>query len=316
MTQPQRVSPLVEGAFLALITAGLGALAIYAFPVKFLVDYIWGIPLIIIVKKYNLRIGFLTLATTFFITWLLTDPVMTLLLIVELAPLALVYALLFKYEVSPGAILLSGVVIALVSDLLTILGYLYLARVNFIPSEEVLRMQAQQFVDMYIKMGLSAVQAKQLMDTVIKLTLILIPSTLAIVAIIRAFLTYIVATRILRKMNFRVATLPPFSQWRLPWYSIWSLILGLGMSLVGDQYKIKLVADVGKNLVFVVLPLFLVIGIAVISHFFKTWQIPPWFKVLLVITAFINFSASLVVLVFIGLFDSVLSFRKWTRPKE
>lgn len=315
MTQ-KRVSPLVEGAFLALIAAGLGALAIYFFPVKFLVDYIWGIPLIIIVKKYSLRTGLLTLATTFFVTWLLTDPVMTLLLIVELAPLALAYAMLFKNKVRPGVTLLSGVVVALVSDLVTVMGYLYLAKVHLIPTAEALAMQAQQFAELYTKFGMNAEQAKQLSDMAVKLTLMLIPSTLATVAIFRAFLTYIVATKVLRKLNYKVATLPPFSEWRLPWYSIWSLILGLGLSLAGDEYKIKILGDIGKNLVFVVVPLFLVIGIAVLTHFFKGWRIPSWMKIVLVITGFINFSASMVLLVLVGMFDPVVSFRKWNRPKE
>lgn len=315
MTQ-QRVSPLVEGAFLALITAGLGVLAIYFFPVKFLVDYIWGIPIIIIVKKYNLQIGLLTLATVFFITWLLTDPVMTLLLIVELAPLALVYALFFKQEVRPGVTLLSGVVVALLSDLVMILGFMYLAKVQIIPTDEALKMQAQQFAEMYAKFGMNAEQSKQLVDSAVKLTKMVIPSTLAIAAIFRAFLTYILAARILRKLNYRAATLPPFSEWRLPWYSIWSLILGVGMSLVGDEYKIKIVGDIGKNLVFVVIPIFLVIGIAVMTHFFLAWRIPSWLKVVLVIIGLINFSTSLILLVLIGMLDPVVSFRQWNRSKE
>jgi uncharacterized protein YybS (DUF2232 family) len=306
----------VEGAFLALITAGLGALAIYFFPVKFVVDYIWGIPLIIIVKKYNIRTGLLTLATTFIITWLLTDPVMTLLLIVELAPLALVYAFLFKQEVRPGVTLLSGVVVAVVSDIVTILGFLYLANVHLIPTDEALRMQAQQFADFYTKLGMDAVQAKQLVDSAVKLTKVLIPSSLATVAIFRAFLSYILAVNVLRRLNFKAATLPSFSEWRLPWYSIWSVILGLGMTLAGDEYKVKMVSDIGKNLIFIVIPLFLVIGIAVMTHFFKTWQIPSWLKGLLVLIAGINFSTSLIMLVLIGMFDPVLSFRKWIRSKE
>ena len=315
MTQRQ-LSPLVEGAFLALITAGLGALAIYFFPVKFLVDYIWGIPRIIIVKKHDLRIGLLTLLTAFFIIWLLTNPVMTLLLVIELAPLALAYALLFKHKVSPGVTLLSGAVVAIVSDLVTVLGYLYLAKVNLLPTDETLRMQAQQFAEMYTKFGMNAEQAKQLVDSAVKLAMMLIPSTLAIVAVFRAFLSYILAAKVLRKLNYSVATLPRFSEWKLPWYLIWSLILGVGMSLLGDYYQIKMLGDIGKNLVFVVIPLFLVIGAAVMTHFFQTWQIAYWLKLVLVIIALIYFNSSLVLLVLIGIFDPVVSFRKRNRFKE
>jgi len=307
---------LVEGAFLALIIAGLGALAIYFFPIKFLVDYIWGIPLIIIVKKYNLGIGLLTLATTFFITWMLTDPIMTLLLVVKLAPLALVYALLFKGEVRPGVTLLSGVIVALLSDLVTLLGYMYLAQVPIIPSDEALRMQTQQFAEFYTKFGMDAEQARQLVDSAVKLSLMLIPSTLAVVAIFRAFLTYILAAKVLRKMNYGVAALPPFSDWRLPWYSIWSIILGLGMSLAGDEYQIKILSDIGKNLIFIFIPLFMVTGIAVVTKFFKTWRIPSWLKGLLVFLGLINFGTTLVLFALIGMFDPLVSFRKWNSSKE
>lgn len=316
MTQQQRVSPLVEGAFLALIMALMGALAIYFMPVKFLIDYVWGIPLIVIVKRYNIRTGLLTLTTTLFITGMLTDPVMTLLLVVKLAPLALAYSLLFKREVSPGVALAGGVVVCLISDFLTIVGYLYLAKISIIPTEQALQMQAQQFAVLYTKIGMDAVQAKQLAQSAVQLTLALIPSTLAVAAVVRAFLTYILAVKVLRKLDYRVAPLPSFREWRIPWYSVWVLIIGLVMSLAGDQYKLTTLATIGKNLVFIVIPLFLLIGLAVIAHFMKVWEIPRWIKILLLVTAVINLTGSLVLVILVGVFDPLVTFRKWKRPKD
>ncbi|MHB9093518.1 MAG: YybS family protein [Eubacteriales bacterium] len=316
MTQQQRVSPLVEGAFLALIMALMGALAIYFMPVKFLIDYVWGIPLIVIVKRYNIRTGLLTLTTTLFITGMLTDPVMTLLLVVKLAPLALAYSLLFKREVSPGVALAGGVVVCLISDFLTILGYLYLAKISIIPTEQALQMQAQQFAMLYTKIGIDAVQAKQLAQSAVQLTLALVPSTLAVASVVRAFLTYILAVKVLRKLDYRVAPLPSFREWRIPWYSVWVLIIGLVMSLAGDQYKLTTLATIGKNLVFIVIPLFLLIGLAVIAHFMKVWEIPRWIKILLLVTAVINLTGSLVLVILVGVFDPLVTFRKWKRPKD
>ncbi len=316
MTQQQRVSPLVEGAFLALIMALMGALAIYFMPVKFLIDYVWGIPLIVIVKRYNIRTGMLTLTTTLFITGMLTDPVMTLLLVVKLAPLALAYSLLFKREVSPGVALAGGVVVCLISDFLTIVGYLYLAKISIIPTEQALQMQAQQFAVLYTKIGMDAVQAKQLAQSAVQLTLALVPSTLAVAAVVRAFLTYILAVKVLRKLDYRVAPLPSFREWRIPWYSVWVLIIGLVMSLAGDQYKLTTLATIGKNLVFIVIPLFLLIGLAVIAHFMKVWEIPRWIKILLLVTAVINLTGSLVLVILVGVFDPLVTFRKWKRPKD
>lgn len=316
MTQQQRVSPLVEGAFLAVITAIMGALAIYFLPVKFLVDYVWAIPLIIIVKRYDLRAGLLTLVITFIITGILTEPVNTILLGIELAPLALVYAVLFKREFSPGVILVTGVVVALLSDLATILGYLYLAKIYIIPTEQALSMQAQQFAQLYTKLGMDATQAKQLAESAVRMTIALIPSSLAIASVFRAFLTYIVATKVLRRFKYKVGRLPSFSEWKLPWYFVWPLIIGLIMSLAGDQFNISTVAMIGKNLVFAVLPIYFLIGLAVFISFIKSWVIPSWIKALLVVMAVINWTGTLVLLILIGIFDPLISFRRWKRPKE
>lgn len=317
MVQQHRVGPLVEGAFLALMTGIMGALAIYFLPVKFLVDYIWGIPIIIIIKRYDLRMGLLTLAITFFITWILTEPVTTLLLIVELAPLALAYGLMFKNEISPGFTLLGGSLISIVSTILTVLGFLYLANISIVPAEETLLMQTEKSLAFYKKLGLINNQdTKEIMETTVRLMLLLIPSALAIVSVIRAFFTYIIAVRVLRKLNYTVNPLPPFGEWRLPWYSVWAVILGLGMTLAGDFYNFNIMAVIGKNMVFIILPVYFTIGLAVATNFYKAWTLPKWGKILLIIAAVINLTGTVFILTLIGLFDPLVSFRNWKKPKD
>ncbi len=304
---------MAEGAFMAMLAAAVGVVAIWFLPVKFLVDFVWGIPIIIITKRYDLRTGFLTLGATFFITALIAGPVMTVLLLTELAPLAVAYAILFKYKKSPGTILIIGVVVSIISDLLTVLGYFYLLDTLVVPTEQELRAHVEQFMALYTGMGMDANQARVMVETAIRLTLVLIPSTLAIVAAVRAFFTYMVATRVMRRLNYKTDSLPPFTGWQIPWYSVWVLISGLVMSLVGDYYKLATMAAIGKNIVFIVSPLFFIIGLSVVTYFFQKWMIPKWTKVLLVIIALINFSGSLVLFTLIGLFDPLVSFRNWWR---
>ncbi len=308
---------MVEGAFLALITAMLGVLAVYFLPLKFLVDYVWGIPIIIIIKKYGLRVGILTLITTFFLTWIFTDPVTTLVLLVQLAPVALAYGVLFKYEISPGVVLLAGSVVCILSTGLAILGFIYIAGVELIPSQEFFRDQAKQIADLYTKYGvLSAAESKAYAESMSKLVVALIPSMLVVGAVIRAFFTYLITVKVFRRLNYRVNSLPPFNEWALPWYSIWLVITGLGLSLIGDQYRLQTLSLIGKNMAFVVVPLFFVIGFAVIVHFFRAWQIPRWMKIFLIVISFINLGGTLVLLTIIGLFDPVVSFRKWKVPRD
>lgn len=317
MTQPQRVRPLAEGAFLALITAILGALAIYFLPAKFMVDFIWGIPLILIIKRYDLRMGILTLMTTFFITWILTEPTTTFLLMIELAPLALAFGLLFKYETSPGTSLLVGSLVSILATFLTVIGFFYIGGVSIFPAEEALRMQAEQTVSVYAKLGLiNEAQVKPFIDTSVKLMITIFPSVLAFGSIIRAFFTYVVAVRVLKKLNYKVRPLPPFRDWKLPWYSVWLVIIGLGLSILGDEYQISTVASIGKNMIFIIMPVFFLIGVAVAANFFHRWKMPSWAKILVFITGLINFSGTIVVFTLIGLFDPVISFRRRRKPED
>lgn len=317
MTEHQRVRPLVEGAFLALITAILGALAIYFLPVKFLVDYIWGIPIIIIIKRYNLKIGMLTLTTTFLLTWMFTEPVTTLLLVVELAPMALAYGLLFKNDISPGTVLVTGSIVSLFSTILTVLGFIYIAGINIIPTKEFLLLQAQQAIDTYENMGLiNPADSKQMVEMTLKFMTVLIPSALVMASVIRAFFTYIITVRVLRRLGYKAQSLPSFSEWRLPWYSIWLVIAGLGLILIGDYYKLSVIATTGKNMIFIIIPVFLTVGLAVGASFFKSWNAPGWIKTFIVLVSLLNLSGTLVIFTIIGLFDPVVSFRDWKTPKD
>lgn len=317
MNKQQRVSPIVEVFFLALITTMVGAFAIYFLPLKFLVDYMWGIPIIIIIRKYNVGPGILTLAAVFFLTLMFAGPVTTLVLFVQLAPLALIYGLLFKYEISPGIILFTGSAVSILSTMLAVLGFNYIDGVNIIPPREIFLAQAQQIAEIYAKQGIiGAAESKIYAESMANLVMTLIPSMLAVGAVVRAYLTYVISVKVLRRLNLTVSSLPPFSQWSLPWYSIWLMITGLGLSLTGDQYKIYTLAVIGKNLVFIVAPLFFIIGLSVAVNFFRSWQIPGWVKVFLVVLMFINLGGALVLLTIIGLFDPVVSFRKWKKPRD
>lgn len=317
MRDQQRVRPLAEGAFLALITAAMGALAIYFLPLKFLFDFVWGIPIIIIIKRYDFRLGLLTLVTAFLLTWLLTEPVMTLLLLVDLAPLALAYGFLFKKGVSPGTVLFTGSVVSVLSTMLKALGFLYIAGINIFPTEDLLRPQVQQSIDIYKNLGLiNAADSKQIVEMTVKLIVALVPSALAIESLIRAFFTYLITGRVLRKLGYKTSSLPSFSEWRLPWYSIWLVIVGVGSILIGDYFKLEVIATIGKNIVFIITPLFFTIGLAVATSFFNSWKAPAWIKIFIGFVSLLNFSGSLVIFTIIGLFDPVVSFRKWKAPKD
>ncbi len=317
MTGQQRVHPLAEGAFMALLTAFMGALAIYFLPVKFLFDFAWVIPVIIIIRRHNLRTGLLTMVTAYILTWLFTEPASAALLFVELGPLALAYGLLFKYQTSPGQTMAAGIVVSALAAVVLILILLYIEPASVFPSEQLLRQQAERVASFYTNAGLLGIEdAKMYANMSVALSRIFIPGFLILSAVIRGVISYILAVRVLRRLSYRIAPLPPFSEWRLPWYSVWLLITGLGMAVAGDQFNWRGISLTGKIAVFSVAPVFFVIGLAVITYFFKTWKIPTWSKILLGIIAVINPTGSIILFILIGIFDPLVSFRRRFSSKE
>lgn len=317
MTQQQRLNPLVEGALLASITAVMGALAIYLLPFKFLFDFAWGVPAIVIIKRHNLQTGLLTLITAGFLIWMFSNPLMTGLLFVELAPLALTYGTLMKNGSSAGRNVLIGIVVSVFSTVALLLILLSIDPLSVFPDEQILRQQSEIVADMYSKIGLMDVQGTNYFASVsVSAIKILIPSFFVFSAVIRAFVTYLIAAGVIRKLGYRVDSLPPFSQWKLPWYFTWVLIIGLGLTLLGDQFRLQTAALVGKITVFSVLPLFLVIGLAVVTYFFKVWKIPVFLKVFIGFIAFINLTGSVVLFTLMGIFDPLIPFRNRKKANE
>ena len=310
MTQQQRVGPLAEWALMALITAALGALAIINLPVKFLFDFAWGIPIIMVIKRHDMRVGVLTLFTAFFLTWLFTEPLLTGLLFLELAPLALVFGLLFKKEAPAGRTLLTGAAVSALSATALILVLFSISPAQIMPDEGILRRQAELVTALYMKMGLmNAGDARHFAEIGISMAPIFIPGSFIISAILRALITYLLTTRVMRRLTYRVDPLPPFSQWRLPWYSVWLFIGGLGLTLIGDHYRVYNLGLIGKITLFSVLPLFFTIGLAIFTYFFKSWKIPGWAKAVLALIAVYNWSGSILLFTMAGLFDPLYSLR-------
>lgn len=322
MSQQRATQPLTQGALLAALTALLGIMSLGFPPLRFITDFLWGIPIIIVITKHNLRLGIMVLGVSLLLLLFVFNPISVLLFAVRMAPLALVYGFLIKKRVLPGKSLVIGTLVAAIAEVVTILGFLYLAGINIIPPQEELKQVIDQAIKFYEEVGLFELYAKQglsvetIKDTfyqVAYLYALLIPAAFVLSSIIRAFLTWIVAQRVLNRMGFSVGALPKFSEWSLPWYWIWLLTIGLLATIVGDHYGLETLAIAGKNMVAITCFIYLVIGLAIAVSFIKNWKVPGWFKVLIVIIIIINLSGTIILFTLLGIFDSFVVFRRFQK---
>ncbi|MCL2766760.1 MAG: YybS family protein, partial [Peptococcaceae bacterium] len=136
-----------------------------------------------------------------------------------------------------------------------------------------------------------------------------LPAQIIVSAAITAVFTYIVALLIMRRYGFEIPQGPAFSDMQLPWYSIWGLIIGLGLYLLGEEFS-WLVAKIGKNLLFVLASLYFIMGISVLVHYYKKLQIHLLIKILFLLTLLVFYPFSFVILLLIGALDPLVNFRR------
>ncbi|ADG83804.1 YybS family protein [Thermincola potens] len=322
MNQQRAVQPLAEGALLAALATFLGILSLGVPPVRFITDFLWGIPIIVIITKRDLRSGFMVLAVSLILLLFMFDPLTVFLFAIELSPMALCYGWLIKKKYAAGKSLIVGTVVAVAAEIVTILGFLYLAKIHIIPAKNELIRQVDEalalykqfgLLDIYAKKGISESMLKDALYQSVELITLLIPAALILSAVMRAFLTWVVSQRVMRRLGFEVNGLPRFTEWQLPWYVIWFLIIGLVLTLTGDHFHIEKLAIMGKNTVFVISFVYTVIGLAITIHLMKNWKLPAWFKVFMVIIAILNLSGTLVLFALLGVFDSFVNFRRLGR---
>jgi len=122
--------------------------------------------------------------------------------------------------------------------------------------------------------------------------------------------TYLWTRFLLIRQGGPVPVVLPFSLWHLPWYSIWSLIAGLGLFLAGSEFGWPLADRLGGNLLYVVAQVYLVVGIAVVGFHFRRLRGMGLLKILLVLALVVDPQVSVPLLIVVGVLDSIVNLRR------
>ncbi|MBC7105656.1 MAG: DUF2232 domain-containing protein, partial [Firmicutes bacterium] len=101
--------------------------------------------------------------------------------------------------------------------------------------------------------------------------------------------------------------------WRslsLPWYALWLPILGLGMSLAGDQWHWASVAAAGKYVLYLSAWPFLAVGCAVAAHYLGSFGDRRYLRLLLLAAALVSWPLAVVACIVVGVLDPVCNWRR------
>lgn len=318
-SRQSRVTALVEGAVLAAIAAILGLAGLFFPPVSLITNFIWIIPIIILCLRWDMRTGSLALVVATILMMLLATPARGLFLVLEYGLTALIYGYAFKKSLPVGRTLLFGSLAAAVGAVTVFFLSIWITGFSLQQLHAQLQATVEQTMELYRSLGaldifaqrgVSEEQLRSTLGQMVTLSISLLPGIMVVSALANALLSFLLSRKILQKMRIKLTAVPPFTTWRLPWYFIWGFILGLGSLLLGDYAQINLLKLVGQNILLVYLPVFFIIGLAIVKYYTQKVQISPFFKVFLVVLALLYIPMAVMSLMFLGMFDTLFNYRR------
>ena len=164
-------------------------------------------------------------------------------------------------------------------------------------------------LEQFEEQGISRDEIERSLRAAVVWTVNLLPSIIATYSAASSFCNFLGARAVLLRKGCEVPKFPPFSEWRVPWYSSWVVILGLGLALLGDYIKAQSLFVIGLNLLILYIPAAFTIGLAVGANFYNRIK-SHFVKLIILITALIYLPFTAVMLLFLGVFDPLLNFRK------
>ncbi|WP_459907504.1 YybS family protein [Desulfotomaculum defluvii] len=303
---------LVDGAFMAGLTAMLGLLGMFIPPFFLIISIIMPLPLAVLVRRRDLKVAILSLVVTGLLMMILyPDPLQVLVMFIQFGPLGLVLGLLYKNYVSPSHALLTLSVVSVVASLIVITLSVLVTGLSLEMIQATLNQSLDKIFTMYQETGYPVpTEQQELMRASMKTSILLLPSAYLIFAVFTSALTYIVGGKVLKRLNYQVNKLPPFSQWKLPWYTIWGIIIGLIFLLVGKNFDLPVIKVIGQNILMIFGFTFFVIGVSVVSHFYKKVPFSKPFKTVLLVLLILYISIMYTAVILLGVFDTILNLRR------
>lgn len=143
-----------------------------------------------------------------------------------------------------------------------------------------------------------------------------LPALYFLQAVLIIVLTLYLASRVARRRGINRLQKQPFIREQMPWQIAWLVIAGLGLWLIGNNESTTRL--IGSNLLAVMTPVLAYFGLSVLAYKLKRLARPKKTVItaLVVVTGIILTLPAIIFLTLLGLFDSLIDYRKLRTDKE
>jgi len=321
-------SAIKDVAIAVIILIGAIATAVFL-PFSFLGSaFVVILVLSLLRAKWGFKESFIALLSSLFVGWWLEASLLLIFLPFLLG--GLLFGSFLKKKEAPFKAVLKGIVFLGVSFIfvLFVAGYFSGTPLWDIAWwQDSLNQTYSILKATYIESGIQDVLASQglseesffsSLENILWHIYILIPVSTLITLGLIGLGSYLLATYILNRKEIDTLSFPPFQSWYLSWHWIWLLIFALSFWLIGNHWQIIWAKVVGENLLFGYAFLSLIIGLAIVNHFYVKWSafIPPFLRVLLLFLIIIQLPLLMILCVLLGAFDPLLDLRKLQKEEK
>ncbi|OPX84501.1 MAG: hypothetical protein A4E53_04288 [Pelotomaculum sp. PtaB.Bin104] len=310
---------LLEWAIFVVLIAFTGLVGFWVPNLYFLSTVLMPIPVCLLVLHLDARYSLPGMVAGWLIMLFSGQELISIVMVLHYGLLGMVLGLLVKNRVSSGRSLFAVMSLSAVLALISVLFLYALTKEN----PFVLSLETRQFLEQMTAInqqnlnGLMSEQQAGFVKELVVILEMLLPGQLIVSAAISAMITYFLARSLIeRLMKYKLPQMPAFSEIYLPWYSIWGLIAGLGLTLLGDQANLPLAARAGRNILFVLLNIYLPFGFAVVMYYFRRVKLGLLLKLIFLFLMFAYLPFSITVLLLLGATDPLINFRRLPALKE
>jgi len=178
-------------------------------------------------------------------------------------------------------------------------------------TEAVNDQQAAGLLDFYEDQGISRIEIEESITTFATTLARHLPAFYYLQAILAGFFMLSLASYISIKCNREQLRKKPFEEEIMPWQLAWVVIIGLGLWLWGRE-QMSFIYYTGSNILVVLIPITVYYGFSIIIY--KIRQQKPgrrkWIIIIMLILTIVFPLSAIIFSSLLGLFDSLLDYRK------
>lgn len=316
---------LVEGAIFAAITVIIGIIRFYM-PVFSLISMIWSVPTILIAFRHGLKVSMNSVIASSFLVGILTLPIEGIGFFIGFGLPGIIMGYLINRKLGPWkTIFITGLVLAVCSVASIYMGMLAVG-------VDLAQAYDQMFIDMksayseainiitktYGELGVNKeeiLRATETFEKSIELLKLILPGGILLSGMLAAFINFKLTRIVLKRINYFIEDVTPFSMWQLSSNSM-RFVVGILFATLVELFIInhpQLYAP-AMNVIMCVMTLFTVLGLAVAKFFLDKYNVQKVFKGVLLVLLMLMFNN---IIMLIGIADVTFDIRRLrSKPAE